>query len=297
VIKAENQTLATITLQNYFRLYSKLAGMTGTADTEAAEFQGTYKLAVCPSRPTSRLIRLDQGDLVYKNESGKFDAVVADIVARHAAGQPVLVGTTSVEKSELLSSKLKKQGVPHEVLNAKQHAREAPIIAQAGRKGAVTVATNMAGPWHRHHARRQTPSSWPSPTSRRAGWTRRAARRVRGRLAGRAREGGRGGGGRARRGRHARRAVRAGDRAARVQAHRQPAAWPVRPAGRPGESRFYLSLQDDLMRLFNSQMAESLMTRPGSRTICRSSRRSSRAASPARSPRSRRGTSRSARTS
>jgi preprotein translocase subunit SecA len=144
-VKAENQTLATITLQNYFRLYSKLSGMTGTAMTEAAEFQGTYKVGVVPI-PTNRpMVRKDQADLVYKSAEGKFDAVVEDIVERHAAGQPVLVGTVSVEKSEYLSAKLKEQGVPHEVLNAKQHAREAAIVAMAGRKGAVTVATNMAG--------------------------------------------------------------------------------------------------------------------------------------------------------
>src|SRR5450756_2388229 len=145
VIKAENQTLATITLQNYFRLYAKLSGMTGTAETEAAEFSGTYKLGVVPIQTNQPMVRIDQPDLVYKSETGKYDAVVADLVERHAKGQPVLVGTTSVEKSEHLSQLLRKQGVPHEVLNAKQHAREASIVAQAGRKGAVTVATSMAG--------------------------------------------------------------------------------------------------------------------------------------------------------
>src|SRR5665648_494968 len=144
-IKAENQTLATITLQNYFRLYDKLSGMTGTAQTEAAEFQGTYNLGVVPIPTNMPMIRIDQSDLVYKNEDAKYKAVVEDIVERHAAGQPVLVGTISVEKSERLSQMLRRLGVPHEVLNAKQHAREAPIVAQAGRKGAVTVATNMAG--------------------------------------------------------------------------------------------------------------------------------------------------------
>lgn len=144
-VKAENQTLATVTLQNYFRLYSKLSGMTGTAETEAAEFMATYKLGVV-SIPTNRKMqRLDNPDLVYKNEQVKFEQVVEDIVERHAAGQPVLVGTTSVEKSEYLSRLLAKKGVRHEVLNAKNHAREAAIVAQAGRLGAVTVATNMAG--------------------------------------------------------------------------------------------------------------------------------------------------------
>src|ERR1035437_2376734 len=145
VIKAENQTLATITLQNYFRLYHKPSGMTGTAETEAAEFSGTYQLGVVPIPTNQPMIRIDQADLVYKAESAKYDAVVLDIVERHAKGQPVLVGTTSVEKSEHLSQMLKRRGVPHEVLHAKYHEREAAIIAQAGRKGAVTVATNMAG--------------------------------------------------------------------------------------------------------------------------------------------------------
>ena len=144
-IKEENQTLATITLQNYFRMYDKLAGMTGTAQTEAAELMNTYNLQVVPI-PTNRpMIREDNADLIYKTERAKFDAVVNDIVERHGKGQPVLVGTVSVEKSELLSRKLQQVGVAHEVLNAKQHTREAAIVAQAGRIGSVTVATNMAG--------------------------------------------------------------------------------------------------------------------------------------------------------
>jgi preprotein translocase subunit SecA len=144
-IKEENQTLATITLQNYFRLYEKLAGMTGTAVTEAAEFASTYELSVVPI-PTHRpLARIDQADLIYKTEAAKFDAVVGDLVERYETGQPVLVGTVSVEKSELLSNQLRKKGIPHEVLNAKQHTREAEIVAQAGRLHAITVATNMAG--------------------------------------------------------------------------------------------------------------------------------------------------------
>jgi preprotein translocase subunit SecA len=144
-IKEENQTLATVTLQNFFRLYEKLAGMTGTAQTEAAELGGTYKLQVVPI-PTHRpLVRLDQSDLIYKNEEAKFDAVVEDLAERYDKGQPVLVGTISVEKSERLSRLLEKRGIPHEVLNAKQHAREAEIVTQAGRLKAITVATNMAG--------------------------------------------------------------------------------------------------------------------------------------------------------
>jgi preprotein translocase subunit SecA len=144
-IKEENQTLATITLQNYFRMYGKLAGMTGTAATEAAELMNTYGLGVVPIPTNQPVHRADQSDLIYKNETGKFNAVVDDIVERHSRGQPVLVGTVSVAKSELLSRMLTQRGIAHEVLNAKQHAREAAIVAQAGRIGAVTVATNMAG--------------------------------------------------------------------------------------------------------------------------------------------------------
>ncbi|WP_425548527.1 preprotein translocase subunit SecA [Aeromicrobium panaciterrae] len=144
-IREEYQTLATITLQNYFRLYDKLGGMTGTALTEASEFDKIYKLGVVPIPTNKPVARIDQPDLVYRTEQAKFDAVVEDIADRHAKGQPILVGTTSVAKSERLSKQLKKRGVPHEVLNAKQHDREAAIVAMAGHKGAVTVATNMAG--------------------------------------------------------------------------------------------------------------------------------------------------------
>jgi preprotein translocase subunit SecA len=144
-IKQENQTLATITLQNYFRLYEKLAGMTGTAQTEAAEFNKVYNVGVVPI-PTHRpMIRADRSDVIYKTEKAKFNAVVEDIAERHAQGQPILVGTVSVENSEILSQMLRRRGIPHSVLNAKFHAKEAEIIAQAGRKGGVTVATNMAG--------------------------------------------------------------------------------------------------------------------------------------------------------
>ncbi|GAB3799454.1 preprotein translocase subunit SecA [Micromonospora zhanjiangensis] len=144
-IKQENQTLATITLQNYFRLYNKLSGMTGTAQTEASEFNKVYKVGVV-SIPTHRpMVRMDMPDVIYKTEKAKFNAVVEDIAERHALGQPVLVGTVSVENSEILSQLLRRRGIPHAVLNAKFHAKEAEIIAQAGRKGGVTVATNMAG--------------------------------------------------------------------------------------------------------------------------------------------------------
>lgn len=144
-IKEENQTLATVTLQNYFRMYEKLSGMTGTAQTEAAELMNTYNLAVVPIPTNREMIREDQPDLIFKTEAAKFSAVVDDIEGKYKTGQPVLVGTVSVEKSELLSRLLNQRGIRHEVLNAKQHTREAHIVAQAGRLGSVTVATNMAG--------------------------------------------------------------------------------------------------------------------------------------------------------
>jgi preprotein translocase subunit SecA len=144
-IESENQTLATITFQNYFRMYDKLSGMTGTADTEAAEFGEIYKLEVMVVPTNQPMVRLDRADVIYKTEAEKFKAVIEDIVQRHQSGQPVLVGTISIEKSELLSELLKKRGTPHYVLNAKHHEKEAEIVAQAGRKGAVTIATNMAG--------------------------------------------------------------------------------------------------------------------------------------------------------
>ena len=144
-IKEENQTLATITLQNYFRMYTKLSGMTGTAQTEAAELMNTYDLQVVPIPTNRAVVRVDSPDQIFKTEDAKFNAVVTDIIERNANGQPILVGTVSVEKSEHLSRLLAKNGVKHEVLNAKQHTREAEIVTQAGRLGAVTVATNMAG--------------------------------------------------------------------------------------------------------------------------------------------------------
>ncbi|HEY1105513.1 MAG TPA: preprotein translocase subunit SecA, partial [Agromyces sp.] len=260
-IKAENQTLATITLQNYFRLYGKLSGMTGTAETEAAEFQGTYKLGVVPIPTNNPPQRLDQPDLVYKNEDGKFNAVVADIVERHAYGQPVLVGTTSVEKSELLSAKLKKAGVPHNVLNAKEHEREASVVAMAGRKGAVTVATNMAGRGTdimlggnaefmavadlaaRGLDAAENPeeyeAAWPDALEKAKAAVAAEHDEVRelGGLYVLGTE------------RHESRRI---DNQLRGRSGRQ---------GDPGESRFYLSLTDALMRLFNAGAAESLMSR------------------------------------
>ena len=144
-VEAENQTLASITFQNFFRMYEKLSGMTGTADTEAVEFQEIYGLEVVVAPPNKKMMRKDFPDVILKTQKEKFDAIVEEIKALHAKGQPVLVGTTSIEKSEYISSLLKKQRIPHEVLNAKQHEKEAEIVAMAGQKGRVTIATNMAG--------------------------------------------------------------------------------------------------------------------------------------------------------
>ncbi|MDO5053364.1 MAG: preprotein translocase subunit SecA, partial [Pseudoclavibacter sp.] len=258
-IKAENQTMATVTLQNYFLLYDKIAGMTGTAETEAAEFMSTYKLGVVPIRTNKPMQRKDQPDLVYKNEKVKFDQVVEDIAERHDAGQPVLVGTTSVEKSEYLSKLLAKRGVKHEVLNAKNHAREAAIVAQAGRKGAVTVATNMAGRGTdimlggnaeflavaEMTAKGLDPQSTPEEYE--AQWGK-VLRRVKKQVAGEAEEVAELGGlyvlGTER---HESRRI---DNQLRGRSGRQ---------GDPGESRFYLSMTDDLMRLFNTGAARAIM--------------------------------------
>ncbi|MBO0897810.1 preprotein translocase subunit SecA [Arthrobacter sunyaminii] len=258
-IKAENQTLATVTLQNYFRLYEKLAGMTGTAETEAAEFMSTYKLGVVPIPTNKPMSRIDQSDLIYKNEIAKFDAVVQDIAERHAAGQPVLVGTTSVEKSEYLSKQLAKAGIRHEVLNAKNHAREAAIVAQAGRKGAVTVATNMAGRGTDimlggnaefnaiAELERRGLDPNENPDEYEAAWPD-ALEKAREAVATEQQEvidlGGLYVLGTER---HESRRI---DNQLRGRSGRQ---------GDPGESRFYLSLTDDLMRLFNSGAAERIM--------------------------------------
>jgi len=144
-VASENKTLATITFQNFFRLYDKLSGMTGTALTEEEEFSGIYNLDVVEIPTNKPVIRIDDPDVVYKTEAGKYRAVIAQIKECHAKGQPVLVGTISIEKSELLSQMLKREGIPHNVLNAKHHEKEAEIVAQAGHLGAVTIATNMAG--------------------------------------------------------------------------------------------------------------------------------------------------------
>jgi preprotein translocase subunit SecA len=258
-VQAENQTLATITLQNFFRLYEKLSGMTGTAETEAAEFMSTYKLGVVPIPTNKPMQRVDQSDFVYKNEVAKFDAVVDDIAERHETGQPVLVGTTSVEKSEYLSKHLAKRGVKHEVLNAKNHAREASIVAMAGRKSAVTVATNMAGrgtdimlggnaeflavaEMERRgldpaENEEQYEAEWQDVLKEAEAKVREEAEEVveLGGLYVLGTE------------RHESRRI---DNQLRGRSGRQ---------GDPGESRFYLSLTDDLMRLFGSGAAERIM--------------------------------------
>ena len=261
-IKAENQTLATITLQNYFRLYPEgsRSGMTGTAETEAAEFAGTYKIGVVPIPTNKPMIRQDQPDLVYPTEKGKLNAIIEDVVKRHEAGQPVLVGTTSVEKSEILSERLREQGIPHEVLNAKQHAREAAVVAMAGRKGAVTVATNMAGRGtdimlggNAEHIAvsalkeagldpeenaEEYEKAWPQALAA-AKEACRAEHDEVVELGGLYVLGTE---------RHESRRI---DNQLRGRSGRQ---------GDPGESRFYLSMEDDLMRMFASGLAQRIMS-------------------------------------
>jgi preprotein translocase subunit SecA len=258
-IKDENQTLATITLQNYFRLYDKLAGMTGTAMTEANEFHQTYKLGVIPIPTNMPMIRADQPDVVYQTEEAKFESLVEDIAERNEAGQPVLVGTISVEKSELVSKMLKRRGIAHEVLNAKYHEREAAIVAQAGRKGAVTVATNMAGRGTdimlggnpdfiadlELHQRGLSPVETPEDFE--AAWPE-AVEKARKAVAEEHEEVVAAGGlyvlGTER---HESRRI---DNQLRGRSGRQ---------GDPGESRFYLSLEDDLMRMFNADKVAHFM--------------------------------------
>ena len=262
-IKDENQTLATITLQNYFRLYQKLSGMTGTAMTEAAEFMQIYKLGVIPIPTNKPTARVDSSDLIYKTEIAKFVAVADDIAKRHKAGQPVLVGTVSVEKSEELSAVLTRRGIKHEVLNAKQHEREAAVIARAGSVGAVTVATNMAGRGtdimlggnpefmadfelqHRGLNPAETPeeyeAAWPAEIAKQKAAVALEHETVvaAGGLYVLGTE------------RHESRRI---DNQLRGRSGRQ---------GDPGESRFYLSLQDDLMRRFNSGLVERFLGAAG----------------------------------
>jgi preprotein translocase subunit SecA len=260
-IKAENQTLATITLQNYFRMYEKLSGMTGTAQTEAAELDQIYKLGVLPIPTNKPMLRADQTDLIYKTEEAKFDAVVDDITERHEKGQPVLIGTTSVERSEYLARQLKKRGIPHNVLNAKFHEQEAQIIAEAGRSGAVTVATNMAGrgtdvvlggnPDILADIRLRKAGLDPveTPDQYEAAWDEVIAA-VKAEVAEDAEKVKEAGGlyvlGTER---HESRRI---DDQLRGRSGRQ---------GDPGESRFYLSLGDELMRRFNGAALESIMNR------------------------------------
>jgi preprotein translocase subunit SecA len=269
-IKEENQTLATITIQNYFRMYEKLAGMTGTAKTQAREFEEVYKLGVVEI-PTNRdMVRKDEQDLIYKTEDAKWKAVVEDLAERHEKGQPVLVGTVSIEKSERLAGYLNRRGVPHHVLNAKQHEKEAMIIAQAGRKGSVTVATNMAGRGvdimlggnSEYLARQEMAANgWDNdryllfdmddeerakyeaeyePILERHKKQTEAEHEEVVELGGLYVLGTE---------RHESRRI---DNQLRGRSGRQ---------GDPGESRFYLSLQDDLMRLFAAQRIESIMNR------------------------------------
>lgn len=262
-IKDENQTLATITLQNYFRMYEKLSGMTGTAMTEAAEFMQIYKLGVIPIPTNKSMQRIDQSDLIYKTEVAKYEAVASDITERHRKGQPVLVGTVSVEKSEYLSQVLRRRGVAHEVLNAKQHEREAAIIARAGTIGAVTVATNMAGRGTdimlggnpEFMADFELQRDGISPVDNREEYERRWPEQLKKEKEAVAQEHEKvvalGGLYVLGTERHESRRI---DNQLRGRSGRQ---------GDPGESRFYLSLQDDLMRRFNSGLVERFLTAAG----------------------------------
>ncbi|MBI0125599.1 preprotein translocase subunit SecA [Bifidobacterium sp. W8101] len=259
-IKAENQTFATITLQNYFRMYDKLAGMTGTAETEAAEFMNTYKLGVLPIPTNKPMIRKDQPDLIYRTKKEKLTAIVRDVAKRHAKGQPILLGTASVESSEVVSSLLDVAGIDHQVLNAKQHAREAAVVAVAGRKGAVTVATNMAGRGTDimlggnvefladQKLKEQGYSSDDTPEEYEKRWPK-MLDSVKEQVKDEHEEVVKLGGlyvlGTER---HESRRI---DNQLRGRSGRQ---------GDPGESRFYLSLEDDLMRLFNSQLVARMMS-------------------------------------
>ncbi|MFS4458694.1 preprotein translocase subunit SecA [Bdellovibrio sp. HCB2-146] len=248
-VKSENQTLATITFQNYFRMYSKLSGMTGTADTEAVEFKKIYNLDVNVI-PTNRPIqRKDQEDVVYKSEKAKYKAITADVKERSAKGQPILIGTESIEKSEALSAYLRKEGIRHEVLNAKHHEREAEIVAQAGRKGAITIATNMAGRGtdimlggNAEMLAKGEVGNDDSPEFQEA------LARIKSRVeAERAEVRTLGGLYIVGTERHESRRI---DNQLRGRAGRQ---------GDPGESRFYLSLEDKLMRIFNGERIQKIM--------------------------------------
>jgi preprotein translocase subunit SecA len=271
-VQEENQTMATISYQNYFRLYKKLAGMTGTADTEAEEFHKIYKLSVTVVPTNKPMMRKDADDTVYKNERGKFRAVVDEIVDCHERGQPVLVGTVSVEKSEVVASLLRKKGIPHNVLNAKQHEKEAHIVAQAGRKGAVTISTNMAGrgtdiilggnaefmaraevdpenagkPGHELAPEKE--AEYQAALARFKAQCDAEKKEV---LAAGSREGTSGGLHILGTERHESRRI---DNQLRGRSGRQ---------GDPGSSRFFLSLEDDLMRIFGAERITGIMERLG----------------------------------
>ena len=260
-VKAENQTFATITLQNYFRMYDKLSGMTGTAETEAAEFMGTYKLGVLPIPSNRPVIRMDKDDLIFRTKKEKLTAIVRDVAERHAKGQPVLLGTASVESSEILSSLLDVARIPHQVLNAKQNAKEAAVVAVAGRKGAVTVATNMAGRgtdimlggnvefladaklkadgYSPDDTPEEYEKRWPGVLAEVKEQVKDEHEEVK-KLGGLYVLGTE---------RHESRRI---DNQLRGRSGRQ---------GDPGESRFYLSLEDDLMRLFNTQLVARVMAK------------------------------------
>ena len=252
-VKAENQTFATITLQNYFRMYDKLSGMTGTAETEAAEFMGTYKLGVLPIPTNKPMIREDQDDLIFRTKKEKLAAIVRDVAKRHKKGQPVLLGTASVESSEIVSSLLDVAKIPHQVLNAKQHDKEAAVVAVAGRKGAVTVATNMAGRGTdimlggnvefladaKLKSEGYSPDDTPDEYEKRwPGTLAEIKEQVKDE--------------------HEEVVDLGGLYVLGTERHES------RRSGRqgdPGESRFYLSLEDDLMRLFNTQLVARVMAK------------------------------------
>ncbi len=218
-VERESKTLATITYQNYFRMYNKLSGMTGTAQTEENEFREIYGLDVIVIPTHEPIARIDNADVVYKSEKGKFKAIVDEIVERYKKGQPMLVGTVSIEKSEMLSSMLKKKGVPHQVLNAKYHEKEAEIISHAGEYGMVTIATNMAG---RGTDIKLTKEAEEAGGLMIIGTERHESRRIDNQLRGRS--------------------GRQGD---------------------PGESRFFVSLEDDLMRIFGSERIQGIVDKLG----------------------------------
>ncbi len=255
-IANENQTLASITFQNYFRLYKKLAGMTGTADTESVEFSKIYSLEVLVAPPNRKMIRTDEADVIYRTVKEKFEAIVEEVISLHQQGQPVLVGTISIEKSEQLSLQLKQKGVPHAVLNAKYHEKEAEIIAQAGRKGAVTIATNMAGRgtdillggnpdflFKQYQAQHPDAEAVALQAARTRIGTACDAEKIEVIALG---------------GLHIigteRHESRRIDNQLRGRAGRQ---------GDPGSSRFYLSMEDDLLRIFGSERISKLMAKMG----------------------------------